>query len=98
MRYCFTTRPPRTATHTPPFFAALGFHMHYEGDPPHPNASQWAVQLLPVSKTQRYMDAGVAARFWSAVDSDLHVRKSYLLPRVKQPGAPDAAAVGGGRL
>ena len=60
--------------------------MHFEGDPPHPNAPQWAVQLLPVSKTQRYMDAGIAARFWAAVDKDITVRKPFLLPKAKPAG------------
>jgi hypothetical protein len=55
--------------------------MHYEGDPPHPSAAQWAVSLLPVSKTQRYTDSGVAAKFWNAVDTDVSIRKQYLLPK-----------------
>jgi hypothetical protein len=55
--------------------------MHYEGDPPHPNATQWAVSLLPVSKTQRYTDSGVAAKFWNAIDTFMTVQKPFLMPK-----------------
>lgn len=55
--------------------------MHYEGDAPHPNASQWAVQMLAVSQTKRFLDAGLVARFWEAVDTEIDVNKRYLQPR-----------------
>jgi hypothetical protein len=70
--------PPPRATHTRPPQPVLGFHLHYEGDPPHENATQWAVKCIPVSKTQRFLDSGVARRFWSVVDEDVSVRRPHL--------------------
>jgi hypothetical protein len=74
-------RPARTQHNTPPPLlrrAVLGFHLHYEGDPPHENASQWAVKCIPVSKTQRFLDSGVARRFWAVVDQEVSVRRPHL--------------------
>ena len=61
--------------------AVLGFHIHFEGDPPHTNASQWAVKCIPVSKTQRFMDQGVATKFWRVVDEEITVRKPHMAPK-----------------
>jgi parafibromin len=63
------------------FNRALGFHVHFDAEPPHPNAAAWAVTPLAISKTRRYLDAGVSARFWRAVDDHIFVRKPYLLPK-----------------
>jgi hypothetical protein len=69
-------------TRTPSFpSAALGFHLFYEGDAPHTNAAQWSVQLLAVSQTKRFLDAGLVARFWEAIDTEIDVNKRYLMPR-----------------
>ena len=76
---CTLLTPTPTPPHPHPLAtAALGFHLHFEGDPPHENASQWAVKCIPVSKTQRFLDSSVARRFWSVVDEDVHARRPWL--------------------
>lgn len=79
--------------HPHPPISALGFHLHYEGDAPHPNTTKWAVTPLAVSRTKRHLDSGLCARFWAAVDSDICKRKPYLLPKTEK--APDAKGSAG---
>lgn len=89
-----TTLNTHSPNSPPPLSAplpALGFHLYYEGDAPHQNASQWKVQLLAVSQTKRFLDAGLVARFWEAIDSDIEINKRYLLPRT---GGASASASG----
>ena len=37
--------------------------------------------MLAVSQTKRFLDAGLVARFWEAVDTEIDVNKRYLQPR-----------------
>ena len=55
--------------------------MHYEGDAPHANAAAWNVTMLAISKTKRFTDSSIVAKFWTAVDADIHTNKRFLLPR-----------------
>lgn len=59
----------------------LGFHLQYDGDATHESIGKWNVAVLPVSKSRRYLDPGVAQRFWSLMDQFVLVHKPYLLPR-----------------
>ena len=72
--YVLNTNPP------PPPILALGFHLFYEGEAPHPNGTAWAVTILPVSHSKRFTDSSLAARFWEAIDNEIYVKKRYLLP------------------
>lgn len=61
---------------------------------PHANAAAWAVQPLAVSKTKRFLDSGLAARFWAAVDHDVYTRKPHLVPKGTGSGPAGAGAQG----
>lgn len=77
--------------------AAVGFHLQYEGDPPHENIPKWNVKTLAVAKlaTKRYSDAAVSNKVWELVDNWMRVhRPSMLLP--KQPEGAAAGAAGAG--
>lgn len=87
-------RPDVTPTEV--FDRAVGFHLMWEGDAPHANIPKWNVKILAVSKTKRYLDAGVANKFWELVDRDVTVRKPYLMPKVAPGGAAGGGAAGSG--
>jgi parafibromin len=95
--------PDRPADLSPPdiFERALGFHLCYEGDILHDNIPKWNVTPLTVSKTRRYLDPGVAQKFWASLDTYITVHKPFLLPRARQGGggggASSSTAGGGGR-
>lgn len=86
-------RPDVTPTEV--FDRTVGFHLMYEGDVPHVNVPKWNVKILAVSKTKRYLDAGVANKFWELVDRDVTVRKPYLMPKVAPGGLSGASASAG---
>ena len=62
----------------------------YEGDTIHDNIAKWNVKPLMVSRTKRYLDAGIANQFWSLVDGHIFTHKPRLLPQ------SDASASGAG--
>lgn len=63
------------------FERAKGFHLMFEGDIKHENIDRWDVTVLPISKTKRWQDPGVAQKFWGVVDNWILVHRPWLLPK-----------------
>lgn len=80
--------------------AGVGVYLQYEGDTAHDNIAKWNVKPLLVSRTKRYLDAGVTNQFWVLVDQHIHTRALRLLPGGAAGGGatplPATASGGGG--
>jgi hypothetical protein len=63
------------------FSRTLGFHVYLEGEAPHPNCESWAVTPLSLSRSKRYLDAGVVNKIWAAIDNIIWTKMPYLLPK-----------------
>ena len=71
------------------FSRTLGFHVYLEGEAPHPNCESWAVTPLSLSRSKRYLDAGVVNKIWAAVDNIIWTKMPYACPlRSKQAESP----------
>jgi hypothetical protein len=63
----------------------------YEGDSPHPNILRWNVKQLTISRTKRYLDAGVANQFWAQVDRLIYTDKAKMFLPTDAVGASTSA-------
>lgn len=76
--------------------AGAGFFLGYENDTLPENIGKWHVKPLYVSRTKRYLDAGVANAFWADVDAHIFAKKPYLLKRPSSSSGSSVASGGSG--
>ncbi len=74
--------------------AGVGAYVIYEGENPHENLPKWSVKPLVISRTKRYLDAGVVNQFWALVDKLIYAEKARMFLPPEALGAGAAAAAG----
>lgn len=74
-----------------------GFFLGYENDTLPENITKWSVKSLQVSRTKRYLDAGIVNAFWADVDAHIFAKKPYLLKKAGSSGGGSSSSGGDAR-